>query len=129
VNDPVEGQVADPVSDTIALASEQEYLRQVRETFDQRKKQDGRWNALRLVMGWIAVALLPGVAITSGWIIFHNRDFTAATVTVATSALLVDAVGLVISVWRIVLGSGPVALGPVASSPTREHDRTGRLKR
>lgn len=96
--------MTDPVKETIALASEDEYLRQVRETFDQRKMQDARWNILRLVMGWIAVVLLPGVGVTAGWIIFHHASFTAATVTVATSTLLVDTVGLVISVWRIVLG-------------------------
>ena len=108
--------MTDPVKETIALANEEEYLRQVRETFDQRKMQDGRWNVLRLVMGWIAVALLPGVAVTSGWIIFHHTKFTVPTVTVATSTLLVDTVGLVVSVWRIVLGTGPTALEPVATA-------------
>ena len=107
----------DPVKDTIALATEQEYLRQVKETFDQRKKQDRRWNALRLMMGWIAGALLPGVAATCGWIIFHHTEFTVATVSTATATLLVDTVGLVISVWKIVLGTGPVALAPVALPP------------
>jgi hypothetical protein len=114
--------MTDPIKETIALAGEQEYLRQARETFDQRKKQDGRWNILRLVMGWIAVVLLPGVGVTSGWIIFHHTEFSVETVTVATSTLLVDTVGLVISVWRIVLGTGPTALTPVVAAPTRDQD-------
>jgi hypothetical protein len=114
--------MTDPVKETIALAAEQECLRQVRETFDQRKKQDRRWNILRLAMGWIAVALLPGVAMTSGWIIFNHRDFTTGSVATATGALLVDTVGLIISVWRIVLGTGPVMLQPVATMPGRDND-------
>jgi len=108
----------DPVADTIALAAQQEALRQQRETFDQRKTQDHRWFILRFVMGWIAVALLPGIGFTSGWIIFHSRDFTTATITAATTALLVDTIGLVISVWKIVLGPGQQALGPVTVTST-----------
>jgi hypothetical protein len=111
--------VSESVTDTIALAREQEQLRQERETFDQRKKQDGRWFLLRLAMGWTAVALLPGIGVTSGWIIFHYAQFAASTVTVATGALLVDTLGLVLSVWRIVLGRGPESLGPVTATQPR----------
>jgi hypothetical protein len=58
--------MTDPILDTIALANEQEKLRQVSETFDQRKTQDARWFILRLAMGWIAVVFLPGIAFIFG---------------------------------------------------------------
>jgi hypothetical protein len=107
--------MADPVTETIAIANAEERLRQERETFNQRKEQDARYFKLRMSMGWIAVFLLPAIGVTCGWIIFHSHEFASATVTVATSALLVDTLGLVVSVWKIVMGSGPRALEPVTT--------------
>lgn len=111
--------MTDPVSDTIAIANAEERLRQERETFDQRKQQDARWFVIRQVMSWVAVVLVPAIAVTCGWIIFNYHDFTPATVTVATSALLVDTLGLFASIWKIVLGSGPKALEPITQQATR----------
>jgi hypothetical protein len=105
--------MTDPVAETIAIANAQERLRQERETFDQRRTQNARWFIIQQVMAWIAVVFLPGIALPCGWIIFHNSEFAAATVTVATSALLVDAFGFIFSIWKIVLGSGPTPLEPV----------------
>jgi len=107
--------MTDPVTETITIANAEERLRQERETFDQRKEQDAHYFKLRMVMGWIAVVLLPAIGLTCGWIIFHNHEFSAATVTVATSALFVDAFGLVISIWKVVMGSGPRTLEPVTT--------------
>jgi hypothetical protein len=112
--------MADPISDTIAIASAEERLRQERETFDQIKQQDARSFAVRQAMSWMAVVLLPAFAITCGWIIFNYKDFTTAEVTVATSALLGDILGLLLSIWKIVLGSGPRPLGPVTGQSTRK---------
>lgn len=107
--------MTDPVAETITIANAEERLRQERETFDQRKEQDSRYFRLRMAMGWMAVILLPAIGVTCGWIIFHSHGFASATVTVATSALLVDALGLVVWVWKIVMGSGPRTLEPVTT--------------
>lgn len=111
--------MTDPISETIAIANAEERLRQERETFDQRKQQDARWFVIRQVMSWVAVVLVPAVAVTCGWIIFNYDDFTTAIVTVATSALLADTLGLCISIWKIVLGSGPKALEPITQQTNR----------
>jgi hypothetical protein len=108
--------MTDPISETIAIANAQERLRQERETFDQRKTQSARWFIIQQVMAWIAVVFLPGIALPCGWIIFHHSEFASATVTVATSALLVDTLGFIFSIWKIVLGSGPKALEPVTAA-------------
>jgi hypothetical protein len=107
--------MTDPVTDTIAIATAEERLRQERETFNQRKDQDARWFVIRLVMAWTAVVLLPAIGITCGWIIFKSHEFTSATVAVATSALLADTLGIVVSIWKVVMGSGPQALEPVTA--------------
>ncbi|WP_194831789.1 hypothetical protein [Nocardia sp. XZ_19_369] len=114
----------------IELARKQEQVRQLRETFNQRKKQDGRWFVLKLAMGWISVVLLPGIAITSGYIIFNFSDFEPATVTAATATLFVDTLGLVMSVWRLVLGKGHYPLQPIDdSAPTTPDAATVPVKR
>src|SRR6266571_1398070 len=96
------------IRDSIALERETERLRQERETFNQQKVQDGRWFLLRLVMGSVAVVLFPAIMLVCTWIIFHYHDFSAATVTVATTGLLGDSLGLVIAIWKLVLGTrGP----------------------
>lgn len=107
--------MTDPVAETITIANAEERLRQERETFNQRKEQDARYFKLRMAMGWIAVIFLPSIAVTCGWIIFHSHEFTSTTVAAATSALLVDTLGLVISVWKVAMGSGPKALEPVTT--------------
>jgi hypothetical protein len=119
--------MTDPVAEAIAIANAEEKLRQERETFDQRKEQDARYFKLRMTMGWIAVVLLPAIGITCGWIIFHPHDFTPGTVTVAITALLVDTLGLVISIFKIVMGSGPRTLEPVTTG--RASISTGRVKK
>lgn len=105
--------MSDAVAETVTLARLQEQLRQERETFDQLKVHNRRWFYLKLAMGWSAVVLLPAVALVCGWIIVNHKDFAAATVTTATAALLVDIVGVLLSVWRVVMGTGPASLAPV----------------
>lgn len=105
---------AEIIGDEIKLLEAQEQLRQRRETFDQRRRQDSRWFLLKLVMGWTSVVLLPGIGVTCGYVIFNFHDFEPATVTAATAALLVDTLGLVLSVWRLVLGKGHDPLQPIS---------------
>lgn len=117
-------QPAEYIGEEIELLREQEQLRQQRETFDQRKRQDSRWFLLKLVMGWASVVLLPGIGFTCGYVIFNHTEFTSATVTAATAALFVDTLGLIISVWRLVLGRGPDPLQPIEDTAT-PRDQTG----
>lgn len=103
--------------DAVILAQAEERLRQERELFDQRKAQDRKTFALRLAMGWTAVALLVAICAFAGYIILNRTSFDGTTVTVATSALLVEALGLVIAIWRGTMGRGPSELEPTTAAP------------
>jgi hypothetical protein len=102
-------------STIIARASEQ--LRQERETFDQRKKHESMWFVLRLIMGYASVLLLSVILIVASYIIFHSDRFSATVITAASAALFVDALGLVVAVWKIVLNPDFYAsLSPVTQA-------------
>ena len=91
-----------------------EQIRQERETFNQRKQQDTQWFILKLVMGFFAVILLASVLIIATYILLSNNKFPASVVTSAGVALFVDILGLIISVWKIVLNPNSVTkLEPV----------------
>jgi hypothetical protein len=111
--------MSDLTRDTIALESAMERLRQETETFEQRRAQDQRWFVLRLAMGYIAVVLLPAIAGVCAFIIFNAEQFAITTVTVATTALLVDVLGLIMAVWKIVLApaASVTVLAPVTQTP------------
>jgi len=94
------------------LAQLEERLRQERETFNQKKRQDQHFFYLRMVMGGVTVGLFIAICAFSGFIILNNSDFSAGTVAAATSALLVEAIGLVGAVWKVFLGEGPKELEP-----------------
>lgn len=81
----------------------EERLRQERETFDQRKKQESLWFLLRLSMGILATIMLPGIALFCGYILFNSHLFNDNVVVSAGVALFVDVVGLMFAVWKIVL--------------------------
>ncbi len=85
----------------IERASEQ--LRQEREVFNQRKKQESLWFLLRLVMGYSSVFLLIAIIIVSATIIFNSSNYPKFTVNSAGAALFVDVLGLLVSVWKVVL--------------------------
>jgi uncharacterized membrane protein YqjE len=105
--------MSDPTFNAVTIAEAQEMLRQRAETFDQVKAQDRKWFLLRLMMGWTAVVLLPLFGIVCLLMLLHHNEFTSETVTVAATALLVDILGVVLTVWKVVLGNGPTKLGPV----------------
>lgn len=91
-----------------------ERVRQEKETFDQRKQQDNLWFILKLIMGFFAIILLAGIAIVATYILLNNKDFSASVVNSAGVALFVDILGLIISVWKIVLNPNSVTkLEPV----------------
>lgn len=93
----------------IDIARAEEQLRQERETFDQQKQHENHWFVLRLVMGYSSIILLAAIFVVSTWIIFHATEFAPIVVKSAGGAIFGDTVGLVLSVWRVVLkpnGSG-----------------------
>ncbi len=92
-------------SDSTAIKLERatEQLRQEREVFDQRKQQESRWFFLRISMGYTSVILLFAVVMLSSMVIFNADKFPEFTVKAAGAALFVDVVGLLISVWKVVL--------------------------
>jgi hypothetical protein len=101
--------------DALVIAQLSERLRQEQELFDQRKAQDKRQFLLWMVMGWTAVMLFIAICAFCGFVVLNFHHFSSGTVTAATSALLVEALGLVIAVWKIVLGKGPRDLEPTAT--------------
>ena len=102
--------------DPIELERAAEQLRQERETFDQRKRQDSRWFALRLAMGYVAVVLLPAIIVISSYVLARSGQFSAAVVASASGALFVDVVGLIVAVWKIVLNpTSATKLEPVTA--------------
>lgn len=80
-----------------------ERLRQQQETFDQRKKHDSEWFLLKLLMGYSAILLLVSILVISCIIIFNYERFPDSIVNWATPALFVDILGLIFTVWKVVL--------------------------
>lgn len=87
----------------IEKAREEEKLRQIKASFNQNEKHKSQWNVLRLVMGSFAVIMLATVLVISFYILLNNKDFPSSVVISAGGALFVDTLGLLISVWKIVL--------------------------
>jgi small-conductance mechanosensitive channel len=80
-----------------------EAVRQQKETFDQLKRQDRQWFALRLVMGYCAVVLLVVVLALCTVILFRLHDYPTFVVKAASVTLFADVVGLLIAVWKFAL--------------------------
>ncbi|MCD8455222.1 hypothetical protein LNJ08_12555 [Tenacibaculum finnmarkense genomovar ulcerans] len=80
-----------------------ERLRQQQETFNQRKLHDSRWFILKLLMGYSAILLLVSILVISCIIIFNHESFPESIVNWATPALFVDIIGLIFTVWKVVL--------------------------
>jgi len=91
-----------------------ERIRQEKETFDQRKRQDSNWFILKLVMGFFSVIMLAAILIVAAYILLNNNKFPTTVVASAGVALFVDIIGLIISVWKIVLNPNSITkLEPV----------------
>ena len=91
-----------------------ERLRQEKETFDQQQRQDQSWFCLRLAMGAVALVLLPAVFYVTSRILLYPDGYSVGVVTSAGIALFTDVLGLVISIWKIVLSPGSsTKLGPI----------------
>jgi hypothetical protein len=64
-------------------------------------------------MGWTSLALFPVLTGAAIFVLVDHRAFPAAATTAASVAVLTQAIGLIIAVWRLVLGKGPSQLTPV----------------
>lgn len=87
----------------------EEQIRQEQETFNLRKGHEERWFNLRLRMGYMAVLVLPLILFICSFVIYNHDSYPASVVTLASSALLVDVLGLVISVWKLVLNPSSIS--------------------
>lgn len=105
--------------EAVAIARLNERLRQERELFNQRKKQDVRSFRLWMAMGWTAVVLFPAICAFSGFVLVNHGEFADGIVALAASALLVEALGLVGAVWRAAMGYRPKRLEPT-TPPLKE---------
>jgi uncharacterized membrane protein YqjE len=109
-NDPLVG------ADSTAPLTEQkakQRLKQEQATFDQKRVQDARWFVLRMAMGVLAMLVIPAVIVICIWIIFDPHQGTTVK-SLAASALLVDILGLMGAVWRVILNPASVSqLAPV----------------
>lgn len=111
----------------VALAQAEERLRQERDLFDRRMIQDSHTFRLRLAIGWTTVVLFVAICAFCGYVIMNSQDFNPGTVTAATTALLVEALGLVGVTIKGTIGSGPKELEPItapASLPVRRMSRS-----
>ncbi len=86
----------------------EERIRQEQETFNLRKEHEERWFNLRLRMGYMAVLVLPFILLVCSTIIYNHESLPPSVVTLASSALLVDVLGLLISVWKLILNPSSI---------------------
>ena len=94
---------------TAKLLRLEEQIRQEQETFNLRKGHEERWFDLRLRMGYMAVIVLPLFFVVCSFVIYNHTNFPTSVVTLASSALLVDVLGLVVSVWKLVLNPSSIS--------------------
>jgi hypothetical protein len=110
---------------TISIERAIERLRQERESFELSKKQASRWLVLRLVIGYSSIGVFLVVAVAALWTLTHYQNFPIFVVGGASSALFVDALGLVISVWKVVFNLNFYApLTPVTREDTLRESTT-----
>ncbi|MGB4580289.1 MAG: hypothetical protein WBI91_00250 [Coriobacteriia bacterium] len=107
----------------MSLERIRERLRQDRETFDQHKAHEDRWFTLRLVMGYSSAAMLVVFLVASALVIFNAESFPSEIVKAAGAAFFVDALGLVISIWKIVFNPDFMTkLAPITQLADAERD-------
>lgn len=103
--------------DPVTLAQAEERLRQERELFDRRMEQDQHTFRLRLATGWTIIVLFVAICAFCGYVIINNQHFGGGTVTAATSALLIEALGLVGAILKGTMGGTPKELAPTIAPP------------
>jgi hypothetical protein len=86
-------------------AFDKEAIRQQKETFEQRNRQDRQWFVLRLTIGYTAVILLLGVLGVCAVVLLRTGRYPDFVVKAASVTLLTDVAGLVASVWKFALSA------------------------
>jgi hypothetical protein len=79
-----------------------EELRQLAETFNQKKDHAERSFKLRMRMGYSAMVMLAAILIFCFYVLLNYEKFTPSIVSAAQIALYGDIAGLILSVWKIV---------------------------
>lgn len=98
----------------IESARDVEALRQARESFNQNESNVQRWFMFKMATGYAAISILSAIVIISGGILFNHRDFSPLVVTLAGTALFTDTLGIVFTVWKVILNPRSVPrLDPV----------------
>ena len=87
----------------IKVSKAAEALRQESETFEQRKKHDRQWFCLKLIMGYAAIVLLVGIFAICAAIILNYQKYDTKIVGWAGPCLFTDILGLIFTVWKVVL--------------------------
>jgi len=103
-----------------------EQLRQEREAFDQAKAQARRWFALRLYVGYLGIGLLIAIAVFAAYLLLGSVRHSPQVQVYAAVALLIDMVGLVMSIFKLVLQPGnTIRLEPVTTAVERQRTPSG----
>jgi hypothetical protein len=102
--------------DALRVARATEQLRQEAAAFDQHAAQAKCWFRVRFAIGVMAPIALAVTCFAATFIIVDHSAFDVWAVRLAAGALLVDVLGIVGAVARIVLGKGPRELAPITSS-------------
>jgi hypothetical protein len=111
---------------SLAQRKAMQRLEQEQATFEQKKLQDARWFVLRMAMGILAMLVIPAT-IAVCLIIISSPHQDATVKQLAAGALLVDILGLMGSVWRVILNPAsvsqlaPVTMADEASPPSSEN--------
>lgn len=91
------------VIDSQTILRLEEQLRQERKVFDQTLAHSERWFTLRLRLGYLAAILLPSFFLFCSYLIINHENYPSAVVTAASGALFADVLGMIVSVWKLVL--------------------------
>jgi hypothetical protein len=78
-------------------------LEQEKICFEESRKHYNRWNILKLVLGYSAIAILICIMFICGFIIFNYTKFSDEIILSCICALFIDIVGLMVSIYKIVL--------------------------
>jgi hypothetical protein len=110
--------VSQTAADRVAISQAEERMRQERETFNQRQKQDRWWFRVRISMACVAMVLLPSLGLLCAWIALHHSEYSAPVGSLAAAGLVQEILGLLAAIWKLAFGSGPKALEPVTPPVT-----------
>src|ERR1700722_18563531 len=81
-----------------------EQMRQKRLTFRQWQSQNHSWFRLRLLTAYAAIVLLSLILFLCGWILLRASAFPDSVVWAASGALFADILGLLVGIWKVVVG-------------------------